>query len=118
MEAEIIIKKKLPVETIEKFEDRVVYHTAAATREYVKSRNGFPYLSGKLRSTEIAAPIIGTNKQYALTGGVDYAKYVWNYSNVKWTNKSTMPQWYATAFKDKGAVLITNAVMKSMKEVQ
>lgn len=118
MEAEIIIKKGLPKEQIEKFEDRVVYHTAAATREYVKSRNGFPYLTGKLRSTEIAAPILGTNKEYSLTGGVEYAKTVWNYSNVNWTNPSTMPKWYATAFKDKGTVLITNAVLKAMKEIQ
>ena len=118
MDVSIEIKKGIPTQQIEKFEDRVVYNTVVATREYVKSRNAYPYLTGKLRSTEIAAPIIGMNKEYSLTAGVDYATTVWNYNNVKWTNPSTMPKWYATAFKDKGAVLLTNAVLKAIKEIK
>lgn len=118
MNVEVIIKKGIPTEQIASFEDKVVYNMAVATREYVKSKNGFPYLTGKLRSTEIAAPIIGGNKNYSLTAGVDYATVVWNYTNVNWTNPSTMPKWYFTAFKDKGAVLTANAVAKALKEIK
>lgn len=117
MQFEVIIKKDIPKEQIEKFEDKVVYNMAVSTREYVKSKNGFPYLTGKLKSTEIAAPIIGGNKNYELTAGVDYATKVWNYTNVNWTNPSTIPKWYFTAFKDKGTVLTSNAVVKALKEI-
>ena len=38
MNVEVKILKGIPVEQINKFEDRVVYNTALATREYVKSK--------------------------------------------------------------------------------
>ena len=79
MDIEVKIVKGIPSEQISKFEDRVVYNTAVVTREYVKSRNAYPYLSGKLARTEMATPILGSNKQYELTAGVDYATTVWNY---------------------------------------
>ena len=117
MNIEIKIIKGIPVEKISKFEDRVVYYAASTTREYVKGRNAYPYLSGRLARAEIAAPIVGRNKQYGLTSGVDYAKYVWRMKDVNWTNPSTKPQWYYTAFKEKGALLLTNAVLKAKKEI-
>lgn len=118
MNIEVIIKSKIPEEQINKFEDSVVYNTAVATREYVKGKSGYPYLSGRLSQTEISAPIIGYNKNYGLTAGVEYAKKVWNYTNVKWTNPSTMPQWYFTAFKYGGDTIIANAIDKSLKEIK
>ena len=118
MNIEVIIKSKIPVEQIEKFEDKVVYNTAVATREYVKGKSGYPYLSGKLSQTEISAPILGSNKNYGLTAGVDYAKKVWNYTNVKWTNPNTMPQWYYTAFIRGGDLIVANAIENSLKEIK
>lgn len=117
MDIEVKIIKGIPKEQIEKFEDRVVYNTAVATREYTKSRNAFPYLTGTLRREEVAAPIIGSNKEYGLTSGVDYAKYVWKMNDVNWTNPSTKPQWYYSSFNEKGALLLTEAVIKAKKEV-
>ena len=118
MNIEVKIIKGIPVEQIDKFEDKVVYNTAVSTREYVKGRNAYPYLTGLLRRSEIAEPVLGNNKEYSLTAGTDYAPAVWNYNNVKWTNPSTKPQWYYTAFKEKGAQLMAGATVRALKEIK
>lgn len=117
MNVEVKIIKGLPVEQISKFEDRTIYNTAITTREYTKSRNAYPYRTGKLMRSEVSSPITGSNKEYGLTGGVDYAKDVWKMENVNWTNKNTKPQWYYSCFREKGAVLLTNAVIRALKEI-
>lgn len=117
MNVEVKIIKGLPTEQISKFEDRTVYNTAVLTREFTKSRNNYPYRTGKLMRSEVSSPVIGSNKEYSLTGGVDYAKYVWKMENVNWTNSNTKPQWYYTNFNEKGAVLLTNAVIRALKEI-
>lgn len=118
MDCEVKIIKGIPKEQIERFEDRVVYYTAIATREYTKGRRGYPYRTGKLEREEVAAPVqkLGNN-QYGLLAGTNYAHYVYNMTNVNWTNKSTLPQWYHTAYKYKGASLVTNATIKALKEI-
>lgn len=118
MQVEVKIVKEIPEKQIDKFEDKVVYYTAIATREYVKSRHGYPRLSGKLRAEEIVAPITGGNKTYNLLTGVGYAKTVYNYHDVNWTNPSTLPHWYYTAFRIRGSSLLTNALYKSLKEIK
>lgn len=115
MDIEIKIIKGIPTQQINKFEDRVVYNTAVLTREYVKGRNAYPYRTGELRRQEVASPILGSNKSYSLGAGVNYAKYVWKMIDVKWTNPSTIPQWYYNTFRQKGAVILTNAVITSKK---
>ena len=114
---EVEIIKGIPTDQINKFEERVVYNTAVATREFTKSRNSYPYRTGNLMRNEVSAPILGSNKEYGLSSGVDYATTVWGYNNVNWTNPSTQPQWYYTNFREKGALLVTNAVVKSLKEI-
>lgn len=115
MNVEIKITKPIPKNQIEKFEDKVVYNTAVLTREYTKSRNTYPYRTGKLRASEVSAPIVGSNKEYGLSAGVNYAKYVYKMTNVKWTNPSTVNHWYYNNFKSKGAGIVSNAVVRSMK---
>ena len=115
--AEVKVVKGLPTKQIDKFEDRTVYNTAVLTREYTKSRNAYPYRTGRLRSAEIALPVEGSNKVYSLGAGVNYAPAVWKMTNVKWTNPSTQPQWYYTSFREKGALLTTNAVIRALKEI-
>lgn len=118
MEVEITIKKELPKNQIEKFEDRVVYNVAVMTRETTKDNNFFPHLTGELERQEIAAPIIGSNKTYSLQSGVDYAKYVWKMTNVNWTNKQTQPQWYYNAFYKTKEIITSAAVSKVLKEIK
>ena len=117
MNIEVKIIKGLPVEQIDRFEDKVVYNTAVSTREYTKSRNNFPYLTGKLMRSEVAAPIIGSHKSYGLSSGVDYAVGVWSMRNVNWTNPNTQPQWYYKNFQLHGYGFVTEAVMKAKKEI-
>lgn len=118
MIADVEIIKGIPKEEINRFEDRVVYNTASLTREYVKGASAYPHLSGELEREELKEPIehLG-NCEYGLLEGVKYAKYVWKMSNVKWTNETTMPQWYYSAFNRKGASLLHNAVNIAIKEI-
>lgn len=117
MEVEVQILQDIPKDQIEKFEDRVVYNIAVNTREFTKSSNSYPYLSGDLQRSEISAPITGSDKQYGLSGGVSYANRVYKMENVNWTNKETQPHWYITNFKIQGNTIITNAVHSALKEV-
>ena len=117
MNVEVKIIKDIPVKQIEKFEDRVVYDTAIITREFTKSANAYPYLTGKLRASEVSSPVVGSNKSYGLGAGVNYAQYVWDYNNVNWTNSSTKPQWYYTTFKNQTSTIVSNAVNRALKEI-
>jgi hypothetical protein len=118
MEIDIQVLKDIPTEQIKKFEDRTIYNTAVFTREYTKSSTAYPELSGELKRQEIAAPIENLgNNTYGLTGGVDYAKYVWNYKNAQWTNPNTQPQWYASVLRNNYEVIVNNAVQTALKEV-
>ena len=117
MNIEVKIVKDLPVEQINKFEDKVVYDVAVLTREFTKSSNAFPYLTGELQRQEIAAPIIGSNKDYGLSAGVSYATRVYNFKNANWTNPSTQPQWYYNVFNKNGNTIISDSVVRALKEV-
>ena len=117
MQVEVEIVKRIPTEQIQQFEDKTVYYTAMLTREYVKGSNAYPYLSGDLQRAEIQSPILGSNKEYSLLSGVKYAKHVWNMNNVRWTNKSTIPQWYYNMYRQKGNVITAQAMVRAIKEL-
>lgn len=117
MNVEIKILKDLPTKQLNHFEDRVIYNTAVLTREYTKTANAYPYLTGNLRRSEVSSPILGSNKSYGLQAGTNYAKAVWNMTNVSWTNKSTQPQWYYNILRRKGESIIQNAVSRALKEI-
>ena len=118
MNIEVKITKDIPVKDIAKFEDRVVYYTAVLTREYTKSMNAYPYLSGELSRQEIKSPVTGGNKEYNLLAGTDYAKYVWKMKNANWTNKSTKPQWYYSVYRQKEKTIIDNAQKRAIGEIK
>lgn len=113
-----IIFKGLPKEKIEDFEDKVVYNAVVETREFTKGQSAYPYLTGELERSEVAEPIVGGNKEYRLGLGVDYAVYVYNYNNANWTNPSTEAHWYHSVFKNKSEEIISQAVIKAMKEIK
>lgn len=117
MDIEIEIIKGIPTEQINKFEDKVVYNCAVYTRELTKGASAFPYLSGRLQRSEVAAPIVGSNKEYGLSNGVDYAKYVWRMKNAKWTNPNTQPQWYKSVFDTKAGTVVSGAVIRAKGEI-
>lgn len=118
MDFEMHWEKEIPIEQIRLFEDKTIYNMAMLTREYTKGSMAFPYLTGRLQQNEVAAPIIKSgNCDYGLATGVDYAKRVWTYNNVNWTNPSTKPQWYMSVLKTSVDVIVANAVQNALKEV-
>lgn len=118
MNIDVEIIKGIPEEQINKFLDRTVYNTAVLTREETKSLNAYPVRSGELKRQEIAQQIIGNDKEYGLGSGVDYAHRVYKYENVNWTNNSTLPHWYYNVFNKNGAMILTNAVVRALKEIK
>ena len=117
MDIEIEIVKGIPVEQIQKFEDKTVYNCAVFTREITKNYNAYPYLSGTLRREEESSEIVGNDKEYGLTAGVDYAVSVWKMKDVHWTNPHTEPQWYYSTFNKNGSIITAQAVIVAQKEV-
>lgn len=117
MEIEVEILKDLPTKQIDSFMDRTVYNMVSITREYTKSQDAYPYLTGELSKQEIALPIEGSNKEYGLGGGVSYAQRVWTYTNVKWTNSKTQPQWYFSVFKNNKETITNEAINRALKEI-
>lgn len=118
MEVEITITKDIPKKQIDLFEDKVVYNVAVMTRETTKENKFYPHLTGELERQEIALPIEGKNKTYSLSGGVDYAKYVWKMNNVKWTNPQTQPQWYYNAYVKTKEIITSAATSQALKEIK
>ena len=118
MNINVIIKKDIPEKDIAKFEDRVVYYTAVLTREYTKSLNAYPYLSGELSRQEIRSPITGKDKTYNLLAGTNYAKRLYSYKNANWTNKSTKPQWYNSVYRQKEKTIIETAEKRAIGEIK
>ena len=117
MDIEVIVQKEIPVKDIQKFEQKTIYNTAVYTREYTKSSSAYPYLSGRLQSTEVSLPVLGSGMEYSLGAGVSYAMSVWNKTNANWTNPSTQPQWYYSIFKKQGATIVSQAVNTALKEI-
>ena len=118
MKLEAKIVKDIPEKQIKRYEDRVVYFSAVETREYTKGMGAYPRLTGELERTEVASPITGGNATYNLLAGVDYAKYVWNYQNAKWTNTKTIPQWYANVFKKYQKRILQTAESRASQEIK
>ena len=115
MNVEIEIVKGIPEEQINKFLDKTIYNVAVLTREETKSLRAYPVRTGTLQKEEVAQEIIGNNKEYGLGAGVPYAKKVYSMENVNWTNKSTLPHWYYSVFNKKGATIISNAFIQTLK---
>lgn len=121
MKIDIEIIKDLPVEQINEFVDRTIYNVAVETREMTKGLRAYPYLTGTLERTEIAEPITGSNKEYSLGAGVDYATKVYNYDiydHINWTNPSTKYNWYVSVYDKYSDSIVSNAVAKTLKEIK
>ena len=114
---EIKIIKDIPKEQIEDFTDKVVYNVAVLTRERTKELRAFPYRTGRLEETEIQQHITGSNKEYGLSAGVDYAVRMYNLDNANWTNPSTEPHWYYNIYDRYKKTIVMDAVSRAKKEV-
>ena len=115
---DVKVKKDIPKEEIEQFEDRSVYYTAVLTREITKGARAYPHLTGELERQEIRTPIYKRDHaKYGLLRGTKYASYVYKMTNVKWTNPATRPQWYGSMYRQKEKVIIETAQNRALKEI-
>jgi hypothetical protein len=116
---QVKITKDIPEEQITDFEDKTIYYSAVLTREYTKGMMAYPHLTGELERQQVKARIKKQQKGvYALLDGVDYAKYVWKMTNVKWTNPSTQPQWYQNVYRKKEKTIIDRAKERALGELK
>lgn len=113
------IKKDIPKEQIEQFEDKSVYFTAMLTREFTKGANAYPRRTNELFHQEVRVPIQKLDKaSYGLLRGTTYAPYVYKMTNVKWTNPSTRPQWYSTIYRQREKTIVEMAQERALKELE
>lgn len=116
MSFDIEIIKELPKDQIKQFEDYVIYEIARTILDLTEGH--FPRLSGDLELGSYKVGVVGSNSKYGIGTDVDYAKYVWNYSqDANWTNKNTYAQWYLTTFKNKGEAIVNQAVEGALKRL-
>ena len=118
MNVKVALKKFQLDKELDIFTDNVVYNVAVLTREMTKGLHAFPRLTGRLELAEVQEQITGSNKEYGLNAGVDYAKYVWlKGEKTNWTNPNTEPQWYYTVYRKHEREIVNNAVSRVLKEV-
>jgi len=115
---QVKVIKDLPVEKLNKFKDRVIYSIARNTLDMTASTKAFPYLTGTLERDSMANGVINTGQyKYSLGAkNIKYAPKVWTYTNVKWTNPSTQPQWFVSVYKKHEHDIVTRAI-KTAEEV-
>lgn len=117
---QVEILKDIPTEQIKRWEDKVVYSLARATLDFTNSAHYFPYRTGALNQGSMAMGVQGSNGTYGIGAqGVSYAPRVWEMgSNTNWTNPSTLPQWYVSAFDKHKTELVQLALKNAESELR
>lgn len=118
MNISVSLKKFKLDKELDSFTDKAIYNVAVLTREMTKNLHAFPRLTGRLELAEVQEQITGSNKEYGLSAGVDYAKYVWvKGEKTIWTNPKTEPQWYYSVYRKHENEIVSDAVNRALKEV-
>lgn len=113
---DIQIVKDLPVDKIDRWEDKVVFEIARKTLDFTDSGSHFPYLTGTLNVASMNEGVVSEgNMTYHLgSRGVEYAPKVWSYGeNTNWTNPSTIPQWYFGVFEKYKNEILQDAIVEA-----
>lgn len=98
--------------------DKVLYEIARETLDM--SYTITPKDTGKMRTSAMGNGVRGGNGDYYIgTDNIDYASYVWNMNDAstQWSEPGTHSQWYTRTLKEKGQVIINNAVNRAWKEL-
>lgn len=101
---------------LKKVPDVVLYTIAREVLDM--SQTIIPKDKGKLRSSSMSAGVRGVPGDYYIGSYTDYASYVWQMpdATTNWTEPGTHSQWYIRTMKEKGEVIINNAVNRAWKE--
>ena len=114
MKVEFIPDKKTE-NILENVGDKVSYAVARMTLDYV-----VPHIpmskrkrtSGQLRRSTLTYGVRGSNGNYSIGSVTSYASYVYAMENVKWTTPDTYGKWFHTIYKEKGTLMLKNAMDK------
>jgi hypothetical protein len=116
--AETTIIKKLPIDKLNEFTDRVVYNTADITLQ--RTEPHIPVRSKHMYDDIFARGVQGHNKVYTLgVNETPYAKYVWKMpQSTDWTNKRSYAKWFITEFRNEQEKIMNMAVNRAMKVIK
>lgn len=100
---------------LKKIPDVVLYTIAREVLDL--SQTIIPKDTGKLRSSSMGAGVRGVPGDYYIGSYTDYASYVWEMPpGTNWTEPGTNSQWYIRTIKEKGTVIVNDAVNRAWKE--
>lgn len=101
---------------LKKIPDIVLYTIAREVLDL--SQTIIPKDKGRLRSSSMGAGVRGTPGDYYIGSYTDYASYVWNMNDnaTNWSEPGTHSQWYIRTIKEKGTVIVNDAVNRAWKD--
>lgn len=119
MNVEIKFIKPIPEEQIDRFMDRTVHNVARITLDGTRDANHVPWLTGTMSRDLLGRGVVGGNAEYSLgyTSKADYAPFVYRMNGVRWTNVLSYSQWFHTYFKYNKEWIVTNSVVRALKEI-
>lgn len=106
---------------LERIPDDVLFAVARQTLDLsipiIPLSVGHP-TSGSLRRTSAQGGVRSCDGGYYIGSFTDYASYVWMMDDetTNWTTSGTHSQWYARTLKEKGKVILENAVNQAWKD--
>ena len=116
---EVYVDIKLNQDTVEglKRVPNIALYTIA--REVLDmSYNIIPRDSGDMRTSSMNGSVRGGNGDYYIGSYTDYASHVWNLndSTTNWTEPGTHSQWFLRTIKEKGTVIVDDALTRAWKD--
>lgn len=117
MELTVEFKPNLKTEEgLKKIPDLVLYSVARQVLDM--SQTTIPKDTGRLRGSSMSAGVRGGDGDYYIGSYTDYASYVWDFNDntTNWSEPNTHSEWYLRTMKEKGEIIVNNAVSRAWKE--
>lgn len=111
----------LTEQKLRRIPDDVVYKVAKITLDMsipsIPMSIGLP-TSGTLRRTSVQGGVRSYENGYCIGSYTQYASRVWNLDDntTNWSTPGTHSQWYARTLKEKGKVILENAINQAWKD--
>ena len=117
---EIVWNKKVQ-KGLEILPDSILYAVAKQTLDFsipIIPMSDMVNHAGTLRRSSSSAGVRKGANGYFVGSFTNYASYVWTLDDntTNWTTPGTHSQWYARTLKEKGKVIIDNAINQSWKD--
>lgn len=106
---------------LKKIPEDVLYKMAKITLDMsipIIPMSDLPYHSGILRRTTASSGVHECAGGYFIGSYTTYASHVWNLNDdtTNWTTPNTHSQWFARTLKEKGKVILENAINQAWKD--